>query len=102
MLLPSGFCWAHDPDRRSEAAAARVAGGRNRSTAARLSKRLPPSLKPVLGVILDALGEVHRGELDPPVANAMANLAGAAVRLFQAAELESRLERLEDRLRLVR
>ena len=45
----------------------------------------------------DALGEVHRGELDPRAASAMASLAGALVRAMTAGELEERLRALEDR-----
>jgi hypothetical protein len=97
-----GFCRAHSPSRRDQFRAQSVAGGHGKAKVVRLSKRLPPSLKPVLAVILDALGEVHRGELDPPIANSMAALAGAAVRLFQAAELEQRLEDIEAKLRIVR
>ena len=44
-----------------------------------------------------ALGEVHRGELDPRAASAMASLAGALVRAMTAGELEERLRALEDR-----
>ena len=42
-------------------------------------------------------GGVHRGELDPRAASAMASLAGALVRTITAGELEERLRALEDR-----
>jgi len=51
----------------------------------------------VVSLLENALGEVHRGELDPHAASAMASLAGALVRTITAGELEERLRTLEDR-----
>ena len=56
---------------------------------------MPATLKPVIGTLLGALEEVHDGTLDPKVANAMAALAGAVGRLYQAGVLEERLASLE-------
>ena len=50
-----------------------------------------------MSLLEDALGEVHRGELDPRAASAMASLAGALVRAITADKLEERLRTLEDR-----
>ena len=60
-------------------------------------KLLPARLQPMVSLLEDALGEVHRGELDPRAASAMASLAGALVRAITAGELEERLRTLEDR-----
>ena len=57
----------------------------------------PARLQPMVSLLEDALGEVHRGELDPRAASAMASLAGALVRTITAGELEERLRALEDR-----
>jgi len=65
--------------------------------AERAGKLLPARLQPMVSLLEDALGEVHRGELDPRAASAMASLAGALVRTITAGELEERLRALEDR-----
>ncbi len=57
----------------------------------------PARLQPKVSLLEDALGGVHRGELDPGAASAMAGLAGALVRAMTAGELEERLRALEDR-----
>ena len=92
VVLPSGFCPLHDPERQ---AAVRSAGGRAKSRAARLDRLVPATLKPTLALLLTAIDEAYEGTLPPARANAMATLAGAAVRLYQVAELVERVEALE-------
>jgi len=89
----SGYCIGHDPG----AQEARRKGGHATSRAERAGKLLPARLQPVVSLLEDALGEVHRGELDPRAASAMASLAGALLRTITAGELEERLRALEDR-----
>ena len=89
----SGYCIGHDPG----ALEARRKGGHAASRAERAGKLLPARLQPMVSLLEDALGEVHRGELDPRAASAMASLAGALVRAMTAGELEERLRTLEDR-----
>ena len=89
----SGYCIGHDPG----ALDARRKGGHATSRAERAGKLLPARLQPMVSLLEDALGEVHRGELDPRAASAMASLAGALVRTITAGELEERLRALEDR-----
>jgi hypothetical protein len=93
----SGFCMAHDPalaEKRREAARL---GGKGKARIARLGKLVPPRLVPVYDHLEEALGQVHKGELDPRVATAMAALAGAMVRVLTSGELEERVRRLEER-----
>ena len=71
--------------------------GHAKSRAERAGKLLPARLQPMVSLLEDALGVVHRGELDPRAASAMASLAGALVRAITAGELEERLRALEDR-----
>ena len=52
---------------------------------------------PGVALLENALGEVHRGELEPRVLSAMVSLAGTLVRTITAGELEERLRALEDR-----
>ena len=89
----SGYCIGHD----SGAVEARRKGGHATSRAERAGKLLPARLQPMVSLLEDALGDVHRGELDPRAASAMASLAGALVRTITAGELEERLRALEDR-----
>ena len=95
VVLPSGFCPLHDPDRQ---AAVRSAGGRAKSQARRLDRLVPATLKPVLAALLGALEEVHDGQLAPVRAQAMASLASAAVKVYQVGALEERLATLEEEL----
>ena len=89
----SGYCIGHAPGAQD----ARRKGGQATSRAERAGKLLPARLQPMVSLLEDALGEVHRGELDPRAASAMASLAGALVRAMTAGELEERLRALEDR-----
>ena len=89
----SGYCIGHAPGAQD----ARRKGGHVASRAERAGKLLPARLQPMVSLLEDALGEVHRGELDPRAASAMASLAGALVRPITAGELEERLRALEDR-----
>ncbi len=100
VVLPSGYCPMHDPERQAEIADARAKGGKGKAAARRLDRLVPATLRPVLGTLLEALDEV-RGEdgrppaLSPQQAQAMASLARAAVAVYQVAEIEPRLAALE-------
>ncbi len=91
----SGYCWAHDPGGADARQEARREGGRAKSRARRLDKLVPTTLRPTLGLLLDALEEVHGGTLQPNRATAMAALASAAIRVYEVAEIEQRLDALE-------
>jgi hypothetical protein len=92
----SGLCLAHDPSLEEKRRAARKTGGRNKARIARLGKLVPPRLIAVYDHLEEALGQVHKGELDPRVATAMAALAGAMVRVLTSGELEERVRKLEE------
>ena len=93
-----GWCWSHAPGRDAERRAARQKGGTNKSTAARVANaRLPNYLRPVLGAVLSALRDVRAGTLTPAQASSIAALAGAAVRVVSAGQLEERIAALEER-----
>ena len=91
----SGYCWAHDPGGAEARQEARRAGGKAKSRAARLDRLMPATLRPVVGLLLDAIEEVHHGELPPARATAMAALASAAIRVYEVVEIEQRLDALE-------
>lgn len=94
-LPGSRFCFGHDPALARKRRAGQAAGGRNRAKTARLAKLVPETLRPVLATLLDALDEVHDGDLEPKAASAMAALAGAIVRVYSAGTLEERIAALE-------
>ena len=89
------YCFAHDPAQAARRDQARRRGGRGRATRARLDRLVPATLRPMIGDLLDALGEVHAGDLDPKQATAMAALAGAIVRAYGVGVLEERVQALE-------
>ncbi|MCJ7511211.1 MAG: hypothetical protein MUP14_10070, partial [Dehalococcoidia bacterium] len=93
----SGFCMAHDPTLAEKRREAARQGGRNKARIARLGKLVPPRLMSVYETLEEALGQVHKGELTPQQATAMAALAGAMVRVLTSGEIEERLRRLEER-----
>ena len=68
----SGYCIGHYPG----AMEALRKCGHAKSRAERTAKLLPARLQPKVSLLEDALGEVHRGELDSRAASAMASLAG--------------------------
>jgi hypothetical protein len=56
----------------------------------------PPRLVGVFDLLEEALSEVHDGQLDPRIAQAMSSLASAMVRVLTSGELEERVRRLEE------
>jgi hypothetical protein len=89
------LCFGHDPAMREKRLAASRRGGENKATAKRLDRLVPASLKPTIATLFEALEEVHRGDLDPRAAGAMAALAGAIARLYSVGVLEERIAALE-------
>ncbi|MBI4294634.1 MAG: hypothetical protein HY669_00515 [Chloroflexi bacterium] len=98
VATTSGLCLAHDPMLEAKRQAARSAGGHNKAKSVRLGKLVPPRLVPVFDRLEQAMQQVHQGEIDPRVAQALASLAGAMVRVLTSGELEERLRRLESKL----
>ncbi len=88
-------CFAHDESLRDKRQEAYLKGGQHRATAARITKLMPASLKPVLQLLMGGVTEVHEGLLDPRQATAMASLAGAICKMYETAALEERLSTLE-------
>ncbi len=95
VVLASGYCFLHDPDRHADARNASARGGQGKSRIARLDRLVPASLKPTIALLFTALEETHAGTLDPRQAGAMAALAGAISRLYTSGVLEERLAALE-------
>jgi hypothetical protein len=94
----SRHCFFHAPERRTERAAARRAGG--------LKKRMAtlPEVTPdaplanahdVSELLAQTINQVRRGELDPKVGNAVGYLAGIFLKTIQQTEIENRIAALE-------
>ncbi len=92
------LCWAHDPQMREKADEARRKGGLHKSSTVRAAKHVPPDMKALARRLMESIDEVHRGELMPDAARAMASLAGAVVRVYEVGEVGQRIEELEARL----
>ncbi len=92
------FCFAHAPELATRRVEARERGGRNRSRTARARAALPTDLRGVMQRLHTALDRLDAGRLEPRTASAMASLAGAIVRIWEAASLEARLTRMEELL----
>ncbi len=97
----NGLCRWHDPVRAAEMAEARRKGGQAKSNKVRAKKAMvdgtlsPAELEGFLGITMSA---VFNGAKEPAVANAIANLARAAVAVRDAVAVDERLAELERRL----
>jgi hypothetical protein len=99
FALPGSlYCYSHSPERQAERDAARRRGGEHRAHSARIERLVPRNLRPVLGTLLVALDETHRGVITPSQAQGMAALASAIVRVYGVAEMDERLKAIEARL----
>ena len=95
ILCADGYCYLHDPANRPRLREIHAAGGRGKASAARVARLVPSTLRPVLDQLLAALAKVEDGRLEPRQAAALAALASAIVRVYQAGTLEERLQALE-------
>lgn len=98
-VRPDGYCYWHSPATAQEREAARRRGGQNRSNRARAAKQLPAgSMTPdeVLACLGNSIKGVLAGEIEPGVANSVANLSRAFVAVREASALERIEERLAD------
>ncbi len=101
-VLPSGYCFAHDPGNAEAKRVARQQGGKNKSTVARAARALPASLHDVSALILRSLSAVEAGTMRASQGQAIAALAGAFVRIHEAGEQEARIASLEEQVAAVR
>jgi len=90
------YCFAHDPARADQRDRARRKGGANSATRHRLDRLVPATLRTMIADLLDAMGDVRAGTLDPRQASALAALGGVVTRAYSVGVLESRIEALEE------
>ena len=91
----NGWCFSHDPGRAADRATAYRRGGENRSTRARLERRMTPRLRGVVRRLEGAMAAVEAGTMDPRTGTALATLARALIAAYEAGELELRVAALE-------
>jgi hypothetical protein len=96
---PTGksVCIFHDPAREADGRRARRAGGLRRSRAI----AVPPSATPdhplgnpkeVSGLLADCINQLHRGELDARVANAIGYVTGIHLRSLEQVSAEANVD----------
>jgi hypothetical protein len=101
--LPDGVhCWAHAPELAEKRRDARRQGGIGRSTAVRSVRHLPADLQDAARRVWEWIDGVQGGSMKPRDAEALGSLIGRlldlakfSVELGQAADLEARLQALE-------
>jgi hypothetical protein len=94
------YCQWHDPALADTRAQWQVAGGKSKSNKSRARKKILAAgleLGEIDGALCQALQDVLGGNLEPSVANAAANVAKTISQLRTAADIEKRLEELEQR-----
>jgi len=103
-LRDSDYCFAHDPSKAAERKEARSKGGRARHGRSLTAQGVAVELS-CLGDVVHLLGKALSDVLvlDNSVARARAvgYLCGIATRALQASELEDRIARLEEVLRVI-
>jgi hypothetical protein len=98
ILLPSGLCHLHDPDRQDSVQAARAVGGQHRANAHRLRRLMAADIRPVFDLIVEATRRTYDGELDPKVLSALAAGVSAACKAYETGMVEDRLNAIGERL----
>lgn len=101
-MTNSGFCFFHDPNKAKERAAARRAGGIQRS---RRVAVLPPdtpdrpltSSRELADLLRDMINKILRGELDPKIGYVVTPLAALYMKVLAQAETADRLPAEESR-----
>lgn len=95
------YCFFHSPRTGEKRKLARRAGGIARSAKAAVLGPQAPELElqdagQVKLLLGETINQVRRGELDPKISNAIGYLAGILVRVIETADIEIRLQRLEE------
>lgn len=93
--LADGYCRFHSATTAEAQQEARRRGGQNKAKTVRLGRLVPPRLIPIFDTLEEAMNECYSGELEPRIAQALASLAGAMVKVIAAGEMEERLRKLE-------
>ena len=94
----SGYCFAHDPDRKAEAQAARRLGGYHRRTAARVSGDTAitiASMQDVLTLINSIIADTWQQDNGAARSRALLACAEAGAKVLEQTEIEGRLAALE-------
>ena len=99
-MISSNLCFFHDPSRTQERAAARKAGGIERTRHAIVLPSDTPDVElmsatQLARLLAETINQVRRGQLDPKVAYAVGQLVFLLMKAHDAIRLEGRLEEQE-------
>ena len=89
------WCLKHDPGLENQRREWNREGGHRSSNASRAAKRIPADIRAVLDDLYETLAELRSGTLPKGRATEVAAVAGAIVRVYEVASVESRLDRIE-------
>lgn len=99
----SSYCFFHDPETKTERAAARRAGGLKRRTAT-LAEGTPDApltdAHDIARMLADTINQVRRGQLDPKVANTVGYVASILLKAIEEGANETRVASIEAATRL--
>ncbi len=90
-----GYCWAHSPNTTPAQKKLQSANRGRPAKLAKLQRLLPDDLRQIWDLLLKSIFEVYDGSLPPTRAMAISSLAGTAIRVVEASDVESRLRFLE-------
>lgn len=76
----------------------RARGGAGTARAQRAAKLLPSRLRPLVEGLERAFAALEKGDIEPREATALATVAVAIVRVYQAGEQEERLREIEQQI----
>lgn len=94
----TGYCAFHDPSRAAELALGRSRGGRNARTPTRdVPVEAMPTVAAVRGLLEREIAVVLGREPSAQRSRTVGYLAGIVLRCLEVGEMESRLQRLEQR-----
>jgi hypothetical protein len=92
-----GYCYWHSPQTAAEREANRRKGGHNRSNVQRAKRRYgtaPLSTDDLRELLAETLRRALAGSIDPPLANAIANLSRVALAANEASAVSDLMQRL--------
>lgn len=103
----AGWCVSHDPTRQDVNREASRRGGENRSAQRRAARIWEDKGRQIrdedlVPILKACVFDVRLGALEPSMASAIATLAKTAMQLKADAELDARLQRLEERAGIAR
>jgi hypothetical protein len=97
--MANGYCFKHNPETREQDIQSCSEGGKaNKHSIPDLEAVEINSVQDIPDFIVSVINEVRTGETDIKTANAMGYLTGHLIKAYDTAELEKRIEAIENNL----